>query len=121
MNTSFQLALIGSFFAYLYQPACDLVWEIYIIFYADNYYRPSDESFFPKRKTPFNYVSCVIFVLMELTIFVSIIGVGCKYILTSNNASNLVQAALSIVFISVIDDQLFKVMISKGFLSSLEI
>ena len=61
-----------------------------------------------------------LFVLMEMAIFVCIVVVGCKYILTSSGASNLIQSALPIVFIADIDDQIAKAIMPEYAISDLK-
>lgn len=120
-DIEFQLALIGSFLAFMYQPACDIAFEIFVLLYAKHCYENPTTSQAEIEILPVNFrtrPAKVFFglfhVAMESAIFIILIVVGTKYILSSNGASNLIQSALSIVFIAEIDDQVAKMTLPKA-------
>jgi hypothetical protein len=120
-NVEFQLALIGSFFAYMYQPACDVTFELFVIFFAKySYPNPNRNlSTVTIRSLAIHehllvLLFCLFHVVMEIAIFAAVVIVGTKYILTSNGASNLIQSSLSIVFIAEMDDQVAKIALPKA-------
>jgi len=121
-DATFQLALIMSFLVYMHQPSCDLAFEMYVLIYGTRFHSLTDKTTrtITIRDNVLHLSFAWLCVLMEMAIFVCIVVVGCKYILTSSGASSLIQSALSIVFIAEIDDQIAKAIMPKAAVSDVK-